>query len=92
MQVDLCVTDKCCARELGRQIGLRAHLNEHQVPDLQHIGVVHVYQVSSIPPPNSVIVDLGAGSTWPLVSHLPEVVLCAKRQDALCWQVLQPAS
>lgn len=20
----------------------RAHLNEHQVPDLQHIGVVHV--------------------------------------------------
>ena len=68
-----------------------SHLNEHKIPDLQDVGVIHVHQVSSIAAPNPVIVDLGAGSTGALVAHFPEVVLCAERQNALCWQELQPA-
>ncbi len=67
------------------------HLNEHKVPDLQYVGIIHVDQVSSISAPNSVIVDLCTGPTGPLVSHLPEVVLGPERQNALCWQVLEPA-
>ncbi len=67
------------------------HLNEHKIPDLQYIGIIHVDQVSSISASNSVVVDLCTGSTRPLVSHLPKVVLCPERQNALCWQELKPA-
>ena len=67
------------------------HLNEHKVPDLQYIGIIHVDEISSISTSNSVIVDLCTGSTGTLVSHLPEIVLCAERQNALCWQELEPA-
>ena len=67
------------------------HLNEHKIPDLQYIGIIHVDKISSISASNSVIVDLCTGSTGTLVSHLPEIVLCAERQNALCWQELEPA-
>ena len=57
-------------------------LNEHQVPDLQYVGVVHVDQVRGIPAPDAVVVDLTAGAAGARVAHLPEVVLHAAGQDA----------
>ena len=68
------------------------HLNEHQIPDLQNIGVIHVDQVGGISAPHSVVVDLSARPTWPLIAHLPEIVLGPKGQNPFCWQELQPAN
>ena len=76
---------------LGLRVFGESHLNEDKIPDLQDVGVIHVDQVGSIAAPDPVIVDLSAGPTGALITHLPEVVLCAKRQNALCWQELQPA-
>lgn len=61
---------------------LPVELDEHQVPDLQHVGVVHVYQVRGVPAPNAVVVDLAAGAAGARVPHFPEVVLHAAWQDA----------
>jgi len=58
-------------------------LNEHQVPDLQDVGVVHVDQVGGVPAPDAVVVDLAAGATGARVAHLPEVVVHAAGQDTL---------
>ena len=68
-----------------------SYLDENKIPDLQNVGVIQVDQVGGITAPNPVIVDLGAGPTGALIPHLPEVVLGAERQNALCWQKLQPA-
>lgn len=57
-------------------------LDEHQVPDLQDVGIVHVHQVRGIPSSNAVVVDLAAGTAGAGVSHLPEVILHAAWQDA----------
>lgn len=64
-------------------------LDEDQVPDLQHVGVVHVDQVGGVPAPDAVEVDLAAGSAGARVPHLPEVVLHAAGQDA---GLVQPAT
>ena len=61
---------------------LPVELDEHQVPDLQDVGVVHVHQVGGVPPSDAVVVDLAAGAAGAGVSHLPEVVLHAAGQDA----------
>lgn len=39
-------------------ISAKNHLDEDQVPDLQHVGVILVDQVCCIPASNAVIVDL----------------------------------
>lgn len=57
-------------------------LDEDQVPDLQHVGVVHVHQVRRVPPSDPVVMDLTAGAAGAGVAHLPEVVLHAARKDA----------
>lgn len=57
-------------------------LDEHQVPDLQHVRVIHVHQVGGVSPADAVVVDLAAGATGAGVSHLPEVILHTARQDA----------
>lgn len=61
---------------------LPVELDKHQVPDLQHIGIIHVYQVRGVSPSNAVVVDLAARATGAGVSHLPEVILHTARQDA----------
>ena len=66
-------------------------LDEHKVPDLQHIGVVFIDHVGGVSSPDPVIVDLCAGATWPLIAHLPEVVFGAKWQNSLLGQEIQPA-
>lgn len=77
----------------GEQEGCRTPrppvvLDEHEVPDLQHIGVILVDKMCSIPTTNPVIVDLTAGTTWACVTHLPEVILHVARED---FGVIQPA-
>ena len=69
-----------------------AHLNEHNVPYLQDIGVVHVDQMGSISAANAVVVDLTAGSAGADIAHLPEVVLAAEGQHPGRRQQLQPAA
>lgn len=61
---------------------LPVELDENEVPDLQHIWIVHVHQVRGVPPTDAVIVDLTAGTTGTSVSHLPEVILHTARKDA----------
>ena len=68
------------------------HLDEYNVPDLKHIGVVHIDKMRRITAADSVVVDLTAGPTRPLVPHLPEVVRAPKRQYPGFWQQLQPAA
>lgn len=71
-------------RALGAQAGkqlLPVELYEHQVPDLQDIGVILIDQVRGIPVPNPVIVDLTARAAGARVSHFPEVILHIARQN-----------
>lgn len=63
-------------------------LDEHEVPDLQHIGVILVDKMCSIPTSDPVIVDLTAGTTWACVTHLPEVILHVAGED---FGVIHPA-
>lgn len=56
-------------------------MDEHEVPDLQHVGVILVDKMCSIPTPDPVIVDLTAGTTWACVTHLPEVILHVAGED-----------
>mmetsp|Transcript_18016 Transcript_18016/g.57622 ORF Transcript_18016/g.57622 Transcript_18016/m.57622 type:complete len:812 (+) Transcript_18016:860-3295(+) len=80
---------------LGRQRPQRAarlavELDEHQVPDLEHVRVVHVDQVRRVAPADAVVVDLRARPARARVAHLPEVVLPVERQHPLRRQELQP--
>ena len=68
------------------------HLDEHNVPDLEDVGVVHVDERSRVPAADAVIVDLAARAAGALVTHLPEVVLAAERQHPRLRQQLQPGS
>lgn len=56
-------------------------LYEHQVPDLQDIGVILIDKVRGIPVPNTVVMNLATGATGACVSHFPKVVLHAARQN-----------
>ena len=67
-------------------------LDEDQVPDLQHIGVVLVDKRSGVAAADAVVMDLRAWPARPLVAHLPEVVLAPERQHARLREHLQPAS
>lgn len=67
------------------------HLDENQVPDLQHIGVILIHEAGCISTTaNAVIVNFRAGTAGALVSHLPEVVLAAEREHPCFWQIAQP--
>lgn len=66
------------------------HLDEDDVPDLQHVGIVHVDEVRRVTAADAVVVDLRAGTARAHIAHLPEVVLAPKRQHALRRQQLQP--
>lgn len=63
-------------------------LDEHEVPDLQHVGVILVDKMCSIPTSDPVIVDLTAGTARACVTHLPEVILHVARED---FGVIHPA-
>ena len=69
---------------------LAVELHEHQIPHLEHVGVVHVHQARGVAAADAVVVDLRARPARPGVAHLPEVVLRVAGEDALGRQVLQP--
>lgn len=57
-------------------------LHEDQVPDLHHVRTVGVDKRHGVSSCHVVVVDLGAGATGARVTHLPEVLLQAERQEA----------
>lgn len=65
----------------GSGSGSPVELYEHQVPDLQDVGIILIDQVGSISVPDPVIVDFAARATGPCVSHFPEVILHIARQN-----------
>mmetsp|Transcript_31648 Transcript_31648/g.89902 ORF Transcript_31648/g.89902 Transcript_31648/m.89902 type:complete len:412 (+) Transcript_31648:2519-3754(+) len=77
-------------QKLEGAILLAVELNEDDVPDLQHVGVVHVDQARGVAAADAVVVNLRARAAWALVTHLPEVVLAVKRQNAGLREVLEP--
>mmetsp|Transcript_57753 Transcript_57753/g.137441 ORF Transcript_57753/g.137441 Transcript_57753/m.137441 type:complete len:290 (+) Transcript_57753:2218-3087(+) len=66
------------------------HLDEHDVPDLEHVGVVHVHQVRRVAPADAVIVQLAARAARARVAHLPEVVLHVPLDHPVCREERQP--
>ena len=68
------------------------HLDENKIPDLQDVRVIHVHKAACVSPSDSVVMDFAAGATWSLVSHLPEIVFAAKRQNSFVGQKLTPGS
>mmetsp|Transcript_30269 Transcript_30269/g.72793 ORF Transcript_30269/g.72793 Transcript_30269/m.72793 type:complete len:231 (+) Transcript_30269:2460-3152(+) len=79
------------AREHGERLVLvPEHLDKHDVPDLEHVRVVHVHEVRGVAPPNAVVVQLRARAARASVAHLPEVVLHVPLQHPVLGQVLEP--
>ncbi len=61
-------------------VGFAVVLDENQVPDLNHQGVVPVDQLTAVNSSpflviSQVDVDLRAGSAWTGVAHFPKIVL-----------------
>src|SRR5690606_8763299 len=89
-----------CIHMLFRQfletaIGFSVELHEYQVPDLHHQRVIVVHQVPSgyggfFFSRTDVDMDLGAGTTWTLISHFPEIVLLVSKDDAVFRDDLLP--
>lgn len=83
----VCICVGLCTRMLLCAFACGTHrppveLDEDQVPDLQHVGVVHVDQVGGVAASDAVEVDLAAGPAGARVAHLPEIILHAAGQDA----------
>ena len=69
---------------LERLVGLSVELDEDDVPDFNHQGVVHVDEVGSIPAASDlVVVDFRARTAGALVTHLPKVVLHVTGDDVV---------
>mmetsp|Transcript_82711 Transcript_82711/g.230655 ORF Transcript_82711/g.230655 Transcript_82711/m.230655 type:complete len:399 (+) Transcript_82711:2010-3206(+) len=73
-----------------RAVRLAVKLHEDVVPDLQHVWIVHVDQVSGITATDTVVVNLSAWPAWAGIPHLPEVVLHVEGQDSAFGEVLLP--
>ena len=46
-------------------------LNKDQIPDLQHVRIIIIYQTGRIPPSNPIKMNLRARSTRPRITHFP---------------------
>ncbi len=80
---------------LERAVGLAVELHEHEVPDLNHLGVVHVHQLAAghlllLLVGTRVEVYLRAGTAGACVAHLPEVVVLVAVDDVVGGHVLEP--
>src|SRR5436305_1219738 len=64
-----------CWQYFQRPILLSVELNKYVIPNLQHVGVILVDEVSGIAPSNSIIMDLATRPARPCFTHLPEVIL-----------------
>ncbi len=70
-------------RRQRRQFLIRAavELDEHQVPDLDHVRRTRVDELAALPSLRAVIVDLGAWAARAGVAHFPEVVLLVAQMN-----------
>mmetsp|Transcript_12841 Transcript_12841/g.23246 ORF Transcript_12841/g.23246 Transcript_12841/m.23246 type:complete len:211 (+) Transcript_12841:2106-2738(+) len=65
-------------------------LNKHNVPNLNQIRIIGIDQCRCIPIPNPIIMKLRAWSTWPRVTHLPEIVFGVACNDTFFGKVFEP--
>mmetsp|Transcript_7113 Transcript_7113/g.14857 ORF Transcript_7113/g.14857 Transcript_7113/m.14857 type:complete len:207 (+) Transcript_7113:2295-2915(+) len=79
-----------CGERAKRPIRLTVELNEHIVPNLNHIWKIRIDKLGSIPISNPIVVDLGTRSTRSGGPHLPEVVFGAEGKNTFGWEVLEP--
>mmetsp|Transcript_34600 Transcript_34600/g.67744 ORF Transcript_34600/g.67744 Transcript_34600/m.67744 type:complete len:395 (-) Transcript_34600:164-1348(-) len=79
------------ARKDGQALVLVAeHLDEDHVPDLKHVGVVHVDEACGVPSSDAIEVKLCAGPAGASVAHLPEVVLHVALEHSVRGEILKP--
>ena len=77
-------------QRLQRAALLAVELDEHQVPDLQHIGVAAVHLLGGVAPADAIEVDLAARAARTRLAHLPEVVLHVAGNHVIFRQELAP--
>ena len=77
-------------QRLQRAALLAVELDEHQVPDLQHIGVAAVHLLGGVAPTDAIEVDLAARAAGTRLAHLPEVVLHVAGNHVIFRQELAP--
>lgn len=58
---------------------LPIELYEHEIPDLQDIGIVFVHEMSCLATADSVIVQFAARTARAGLPHFPEIILHASR-------------
>ena len=78
-----------------RAVGLALVLHEHDVPDLDNLGIVLVYEFASgslslLLGSTRVEVNLRAGTTRTRIAHLPEVVVLVAVDDMVSRNMLCP--
>jgi len=71
-----------CRQGFQATISLSVELNEHQIPNLQDIGIILINQLWNAASSDSIKMYLCARATWALVSHFPKVVLGAAGDDS----------
>ena len=82
-------------QRLQRAVGLAVVLHEHDVPYLDHLGIVLVHHFPAgnlgfLLGSTGIHVYLRAGTAGTRVTHLPEVVMLVAVDDMVLWHVLGP--
>ena len=82
---------------LERAVGLTVELHEHEVPDLDDLGIVLIHQVTATDAAGGTLLrctrvdmDLRTGTTGTRIAHLPEVVVLVAVNDMIGRHVLGP--
>ena len=96
LEAHTCVDD--IHREfLERAVSLAVELHEHEVPDLDHLGIVLIHKVATTDARGlallwgtAVDMDLRAGTAGTCVAHLPEVVVLVAVDDMILRHMLGP--
>mmetsp|Transcript_48588 Transcript_48588/g.72100 ORF Transcript_48588/g.72100 Transcript_48588/m.72100 type:complete len:556 (-) Transcript_48588:787-2454(-) len=73
--------DRLRGQRVERRVGQAVELDEHNVPNLQDIGVIHVDQFRDLAVTDTVVVKFGAGTARASGSHFPEVILLVERDN-----------
>ena len=75
---------------LERSPRLTVELDEHEVPDLEHVGVVLVHQRRGVSSADAIDVEFGARTAGAGLAHLPEVVLGVPGNHVVGGEVAEP--
>ena len=71
--------DVLCGQRAQLAVLLAVELDEHVVPDLDEVRVVHVDQLGHLAATDAVVVDLRARPAGPDVAHLPKIISGVER-------------